>query len=54
MYNPLTNKGIGSNLRCGLGMNGQTLNPGVFAYNLIMQRNDGSPEVRFGDITLIR
>ena len=34
--------------------NGKTLNPGVFAYKLKVRFSDGTTEVRYGDITLIR
>ena len=33
---------------------GQGLNPGVFAYRLIVEFEDGRSEVRYGDVTLVR
>ena len=35
-------------------MKEKTLNPGVFAYKLIVQFNDRTQDVLYGDITLLR
>ena len=33
---------------------GRELNPGVFAYRMIVEFEDGRSEIRYGDITLVR
>ncbi len=35
-------------------LNGQTVNPGVFTYKLILRMNDGHTELHYGNITLLR
>jgi hypothetical protein len=35
-------------------MNGETMNPGVFTYKMVVQFANGVREVRYGDITLLR
>jgi gliding motility-associated-like protein len=35
-------------------LKGQLLNPGVFAYRLIAKYRDGTEQIRYGDVTMIR
>jgi gliding motility-associated-like protein len=35
-------------------LNGRFLNPGVFAYRMLVEFKDGGSEIRYGDVTLIR
>ncbi len=34
--------------------NGEMLNPGVYTYKLVVVNSNGEPEVKYGDITLVR